>query len=204
MFGIKEKSIKDRVKEFDLTTMGDDFQMLKPRYEYTVKIFEEGERGKPITSIQKGIKANSDQDLYAMYAMADQKIQILEKKEINSPQNNQQSQQPMQQPMVPAPQQMVVPVNMQQSQIQMIPQQVQQQMPQKPVEPQVKYFSGGGIDFKLVGDDLYQKQWIRASEDDAKRIRIINDANNKIVELKGKHFELLNWVKVDSTDKALG
>lgn len=192
MFGIGEKSIKDRVKEFDLTSLGSDFQMMKPRYEYTVKVFEEGDRGKPITSIQKGIKMNSDQELYAMYAMADQKVQILEKKEINPPQNNQQTPpQPNMPPQMPQIQQQPVMA-------------AQQPVQQKPVEPQVKYFSGGGIDFKLVGDELYQKQWIRATEDDCKKIRIINDANNKIVELKGKHFELLNWVKVDSSDKALG
>lgn len=188
MFGFGEKSIKDRVAEFDLTSAG-DFQMLKPRYEYTVKVFEEGDDGKPITSIQKGVKMNSDQELYAMYAMAEQKIQILEKREINPPQEQLAAQQPqMQQRQMPP--------------AQMSPSAIPTPSP-KPAEPQIKYFSGGGIDFKMVGDDLYQKQWVRATEDDCKKIRIINDANNKIVELKGKHFELLNWVKVETTDKAV-
>ena len=190
MFGIGEKSIKERVKELELTGVTAGFQMIKPRYEYTVKIFEEGGDGKPITSIQKGIKMNSDQELFAMYAMADQKIQILEKKEINPPQDGQQ---PVQQMPQMGYQQQMMP----QTSISAMPPQ------QKPAEPQVKYFSGGGIDFKMVGNDLYQKQWVRATEDDCKKIRIINDANNKIVELKGKHFELLNWVKVETTDKAV-
>ena len=69
------------------------------------------------------------------------------------------------------------------------------------VFPLSNKFSGGGIDFKIVGDDVYQKQWVRATEDDCKRIRIINDSNNRIVELSGKHIELLNWVKVESTEK---
>jgi hypothetical protein len=191
MFGIGEKSIKERVNEIDLS-MSHDLQMLKPRYEYTVKVFEEGEKGKPITSIQKGVKANSDADLHALFALSDQRVQILEKREINPPQNQQVSQQPQ------MPQQMPPQAYAQTTISAMTPQ-------QKPAEPTVKYFSGGGIDFKLVGDnELYQKQWVRATEDDCKKIRIINDANNKIVELKGKHFELLNWVKVETSDKALG
>lgn len=184
-FGNNDKSIKDRVNELNSTEFS-DLQMLKPRYEYTVKIFEEGGDGKPITSIQKGIKMNSDQELFAMYAMAEQKVQILEKREINPPENNPQQPQMVQQMAMQTPlprPQMPMPSS------------------QKSVEPVVKYFSGGGIDFKMVGDDLYQKQWVRATEDDCKKIRIINDANNKIVELKGKHFELLNWVKVETSDK---
>lgn len=183
MFGKSDKSIKDRVSEMGSIEFG-DLKMIKPRYEYTVKIFEEGGDGKPITSIQKGIKMNSDQELFAMYAMAQQKIQILEKREINPPQPG--DIQPQPRPQMPPP---GIPL-------------VQQQAPQSQVAHQVKYFSGGGIDFKMVGDDLYQKQWVRATEDDCKNIRIINDANNKIVELKGKHIELLNWVKVETTDKA--
>lgn len=202
MFGFGQKN-KDTMKKVDLNSVdlskSNDFQMLVPKYEYTVKIFEEDGDGKLITSIQKGVKANSDKDVHAMFALSDQRIQILEKRELESTGGQTES----------APRQVQT----------ILPQQVQQLVPQvnsiqpnkqvvsppqsKPVELQVKYFSGGGIDFKMVGNDLYQKQWVRATEDDCKKIRIINDANNKLVELKGKHFELLTWVKVETTDQAV-
>jgi len=192
MFGIGEKSLKERVNEVDLSK-SNDFKMLKPRYEYTVKVFEEGDTGQPLTSIQKGIKANSDQELHGIYKLSEQRIQILEKREINPPQNIDQ---PQTISTSPQPQQVV--------QIQQNVQQQSTSQVQKPAEQQIKYFSGGGIDFKIVGDDVYQKQWVRATKEDCAKIRIINDTNNKIVELKGKHIELLNWVKVESTDKDEG
>ena len=203
MFGINDtKSLKDKVNSVDLT-ISNDLQTYNPKYEYTIKVFEEGEDGRPFTSIQKGVKANSDNDLRALYALSDQKIQILEKREINSSPNGGQEPKQLQSLTssnlsIEQKVRMAMQDQMGSQNMQPLPQPVSQP---KPAEPQVKYFSGGGIDFKLVGDDLYQKQWIRATEDDCKKIRIINDANNKIVELKGKHFEILNWVKVESTDK---
>lgn len=197
MFGIGDtKTLKEKVNSVDLTA-SQDLQTYKPKYEYTVKVFEEGEDGRPLTSIQKGVKASSDNDLRALYALSDQKIQILEKREIGGSQNLAEPQ--------PQIKSLASPDISIQQKVQMAMQaglpSPQMQPPPKPAEPTVRYFSGGGIDFKIVGDDVYQKQWVRASEDDCKRIRIINDSNNRIVELSGKHIELLNWVKVESTEK---
>lgn len=62
------------------------------------------------------------------------------------------------------------------------------------VEP--KYVTVSGIKMKIVGDDVYQKQWIRASEEESAGIRLIVDKTNKLVNLEGKHFELEKWVQI--------
>lgn len=204
MFGIGDsKTLKDKVNSVDLT-QSNDLQTYNPKYEYTVKVFEEGDDGRPLTSIQRGVKANSDNDLRALYALSEQKIQILEKRELNQTNDNNVQPQSLTSSDLSIEQKVRMAMQNQNMGMAQMPQLIQQpqQAPQKPVEPQIRYFSGGGIDFKIVGDDVYQKQWIRATEEDCKKIRIINDSNNKIVELKGKHIEILNWVKVDSsTDK---
>lgn len=177
-FGQQKNDIKDQVANFDINKLDfSKFQKQLPRYEYDVKVFDTGDDDRPIVTIQKGIKANSDAELAGIYALSDQKIQILNKKEINPPKNNPVQQQVVQQP---------------------IGQQVSIPEVKKPVEP--KYFSAGGLDFKLVGDDMFQKQWVRATEEECRTIRIINDANNKIVELKGKHLEVQRWIKVESSE----
>lgn len=184
-FGKKQDMTSLDVKSVDLSK-SNDFQTFTPRYEYTVKIFEEDADGKILTSIQKGIHANSDRALFDMYALCQQKIQILEKREIN--------------PNAIDPEEGV-----QQTQISSMP--VNQLSPSvlptralKP-EPTVKYFSAGGLDFKMVDNEVFQKQWIRATEEESAGIRIVSDTTNKIMPLKDKHLEIQHWIKVeDSTD----
>ena len=65
--------------------------------------------------------------------------------------------------------------------------------------PEPKFVTVSGIKMKIIGDDVYQKQWIRASEDESKGIRLIIDKTNKLVNLEGKHFEIEKWVKIEDT-----
>lgn len=60
-----------------------------------------------------------------------------------------------------------------------------------------KFYSVGGIDIKEDNGKIYQKQWIALSEVEAANLRVINDKNNKIVSLAGKHIEMKKWVLVE-------
>jgi len=59
------------------------------------------------------------------------------------------------------------------------------------------FFKIGDISCKLENGKIYQKQWMRVSKREADELRIINDANNKIFPLTGKHIEMLKWVLTD-------
>lgn len=64
----------------------------------------------------------------------------------------------------------------------------------------IKYYKIGGIDIKDDNGKIYQKQWVRLSENEEKNIRIINDKNNAIVNLTGKHIEMMKWTLVEDVD----
>lgn len=175
--------LKNKKQDLTEQTMIDPNQIINgihsgiPRYEYKIKVFELDDNDKPITSIQEGIKANSDTELKSMYSLCDQKIEIISRKEINPPSQTQQ-----------------VETNITVNQNEKLTK-IQQNPQREDIVP--RYFNAGGINFKLVGNELYQKQWIRASEDETASIRIINDKNNSIFKLNGKHIELEKWIKVE-------
>ena len=35
------------------------------------------------------------------------------------------------------------------------------------------------------------------TENEAKQLRVVNDKTNKLVDMEGKHFEMLKWVQVE-------
>jgi hypothetical protein len=79
-----------------------------------------------------------------------------------------------------------------------VQQQSQQQI--QPIEkPQEKpkYFSIGGVDCKQLGNQIFQKQWVRV---DSRNYRLISDGSNKELPLTGKHIEVLKWVLVENED----
>ena len=41
---------------------------------------------------------------------------------------------------------------------------------------------------------------MQLSESEAKNIRIVNDKTNGIVNLKGKHIEMMKWVLVENSE----
>lgn len=64
-----------------------------------------------------------------------------------------------------------------------------------------KFFQVGGIKCKMENGKLYQKQWMRLTDNEADEIRIVSDKNNKICPLTNKHIEILKWVLVEDEDK---
>ena len=55
----------------------------------------------------------------------------------------------------------------------------------------------GDIQVKYDGDKVYQKQWIKLTPTESANIRLINDSNNKVINLDGKHFEAKKWVLIE-------
>lgn len=71
---------------------------------------------------------------------------------------------------------------------------VVQQVPAAKQKP--RFYSVGGIEIKDDNGKIYQKQWMKLSEKEAQNFRLVNDANNKIASMNGKHLEMKRWVAV--------
>lgn len=63
---------------------------------------------------------------------------------------------------------------------------------------QIKYYKIGDIEIKDDNGKIYQKQWVKLSENESSNIRIINSKNNSIVQLVNKHIEIKKWVIVEN------
>lgn len=63
-----------------------------------------------------------------------------------------------------------------------------------------RYFKVGDIEVKDDNGKIYQKQWMSLSESEASNIRIINNKNNSIVNMTGKHIEMKKWVLIEQSD----
>lgn len=63
-----------------------------------------------------------------------------------------------------------------------------------------KYYKIGNIDIKDDNGIIYQKQWVRLSDDEASNFRIVNDKTNALVALKGKSIEMKKWIRVEDAD----
>ena len=55
---------------------------------------------------------------------------------------------------------------------------------------------------KYDGDKVYQKQWVKLSSSEAANFRVVNDSNNKLVSLNGKHIECRKWVIVEEDNES--
>jgi len=62
-----------------------------------------------------------------------------------------------------------------------------------------KIITLGDVQIKYDGDSVYQRQWVRVSPKEEDSIRVIRDADNKLVPMKGRHFEVKRWVKVEGS-----
>ena len=86
------------------------------------------------------------------------------------------------------------------------PQQAMMQVQAAKSKP--KIVTIGDVEIKYDGDKVYQKQWIKLTPSEASNFRVVNDSNNKIVNLNGKHIEAKRWILVevkndDSVDDAV-
>ena len=55
----------------------------------------------------------------------------------------------------------------------------------------------GDIEVKYDNGKVYQKQWMKLTPVEASNFRVVNDTNNKIVPLNGKHIEAKRWTLVE-------
>ena len=140
----------------------------------------------PITTIEASTKEELDQ-IAQTFAMCGQQMKII--REVTQPSSSMQLN--VQKPVASNQNNIVQRQNVSQQPVL----QDQQQTFTKP-----KMFSSGGIDFKFDGQKMYQKQWIKLSPAEAASIRVISDATNKIVCMKGKHFEAQKWIAIEETD----
>ena len=85
--------------------------------------------------------------------------------------------------------------------------QVQQQVTQAVVQQasvikqKPRFYSVGGIEIKDDNGKIYQKQWMKLSQKEAQNFRLVNDTNNKIASLNGKHLEMKRWVAVETSNE---
>lgn len=63
-----------------------------------------------------------------------------------------------------------------------------------------KYYKVGDIEIKDDNGKIYQKQWMKLSDSEASNIRVVNDKNNALVNLNGKHIEMKRWILVETSD----
>lgn len=70
-----------------------------------------------------------------------------------------------------------------------------------PVKQKPRFYSVGGIEIKDDNGKIYQKQWMKLSEKEAQNFRLVNDANNKIASMNGKHLEMKRWVAVETSSE---
>ena len=68
---------------------------------------------------------------------------------------------------------------------------------EKTVKPKPKIVTIGDIEVKYDGDKVYQKQWMKLTPTEASNFRVVNDSNNKIFNLSGKHIEAKRWMLVE-------
>lgn len=59
----------------------------------------------------------------------------------------------------------------------------------------------GDIEIKDDNGKIYQKQWMKLTDSEAANFRVINDKNNSITSLAGKHIEMKKWVLVENVDE---
>ena len=187
MFGFgrkkKDESMNQEEKNqlMAMSQNGNGISSKKPRYAFDVKVYSMDENDKySITEIQNNVLGNSEEEIRQLFSLSDQKVEFLGKREINPP-TTQVSASPMVSTPHPRP-----PVVFPQNQSQ-----------------ETKYFTAGGIKFKMVGNEVFQKQWIRATPEEVESIRLVNNKTNKILSLDGKHIEIEHWIKVESDQNSL-
>jgi hypothetical protein len=73
--------------------------------------------------------------------------------------------------------------------------------PSSPEKKPPKIITVGDIQIKYDGDKVYQKQWMRLTPQEASNFRVVNDSNNRLVSLVGKHIEAKRWTLVESSDQ---
>lgn len=61
-----------------------------------------------------------------------------------------------------------------------------------------KIITVGDTQIKYDGEKVYSRQWVKLNSKESSCFRIVNDTNNKIFPLNGKHIEALRWVLIEN------
>jgi hypothetical protein len=69
-----------------------------------------------------------------------------------------------------------------------------------PIIIKPKIITVGDTQIKYDGEKVYSRQWVKLNSKESSCLRIVNDNNNKIVPLNGKHIEALRWVLIEDTN----
>lgn len=150
--------------------------------------------GQPIT-----VKAKTPEELKTtlkMYEMTGQKVKVI--REIGS--------RPVSTPQAPVPQvsQASVPQmpNLQLDTSKPQPSIVTASAPIIVTQTKPRFFKIGDVDVKDDNGKIFQKQWMKLTDSEASNIRIVNDKNNQLVNLVGKHIEMKRWVMIENSNSS--
>lgn len=150
--------------------------------------------GQPIT-----VKAKTREELETtlkMYEMTGQKVKVI--REIGS--------HPVSIPQAPVPQvsQASVPQmpNLQLDASKPQPSIVTASAPIIVTQTKPRFFKIGDVDVKDDNGKIFQKQWMKLTDSEASNIRIVNDKNNQLVNLVGKHIEMKRWVMIENSNSS--
>ena len=150
-------------------------------------------------------------DIQKQYALCDQKIKIIReidpfpwddaqaKQQQAIPQNNQAIPVQTVTPSIVQVTSTKVPSQMPQTVIVQTPVAAASPMPVaiEATKPKPKVVTIGDIEVKYDGDKVYQKQWMKLTPTEASNFRVVNDTNNKIVSMNGKHIEAKRWMLIE-------
>lgn len=150
--------------------------------------------GQPIT-----VKAKTREELETtlkMYEMTGQKVKVI--REIGS--------RTVSTPQAPVPQvsQASVPQmpNLQLDASKPQPSIVTASAPIIVTQTKPRFFKIGDVDVKDDNGKIFQKQWMKLTDSEASNIRIVNDKNNQLVNLVGKHIEMKRWVMIENSNSS--
>ncbi len=174
--------LRNIAKSSGLSTSMDSLGMGGDGMMFDIEVLEEGEDGRPMVHVERGVSASSEAELRELYAMSDQKIRIIRKYGEQSPAPTPASRAPI-----------ASEAAQERRQVSSAP--ISHEIPEKINEPP-KYFNVSGVECKLENGKVYQRQWVRLAGADAESFRLVNDANNKIVPIDGKHIEQKKWVLI--------
>jgi hypothetical protein len=188
---------------------------------YDILVFDTDATGGKKIEKQTGVMAGSPQELIRMYSMCGQKIQIEREYEDNESKNygHQEHLDPSKVVMNMALGGGLMKVSAEeQKKIEELEKKQAESHDEKPLEQTVplerkprvltqprndppRFFTVGGIKCKMENGKVYQKQWLRLTDEESDEFRVISDKSNKICPLKDKHIEVMKWVVAETPEE---
>lgn len=189
---------------------------------YDILVFDTDASGGKKIEKQTGVMAGSPQELIRMYSMCGQKIQIEREYEDNESKNygHQEHLDPSKVVMNTAlgggglmkvsaeEQKRIDELEKKQAEIQdakpfeqMVSLERKPRVFTPPKNEPPRFFTVGEIKCKMENGKVYQKQWMRLTDEEVKEFRVISDKSNKICPLKDKHIEVMKWVVAETPEE---